>query len=231
MSNKKYVLCGIRIIRFANTSGYLREGGPESFSDKKYELVLANYDNQSPEYWSLTGWTTHGMCGSGYTTASWGHLEAKKLEVPGSLHYIPKKLKEIEWDFDYQPSRSDNEIFDFLEEGCGYYPHGKFDLQGSLEEDYRNTGRLPPKPMLHIFHGASALGKSTIAAMTGKTCHESDAKIDLEDYFDDLPDDLEDHILVLGNKHTSMSQREQLQKIKEKYAEAYTLVFVNFSKG
>mgnify|MGYP001389944895 CR=1 FL=1 len=227
MSNKKYILCGIRIIHFANSSN--QESNP--FIDKKHELVLANYDNENPEYWALTGYTTHGMCPSGYRTASWGHLEKKKLEVPGSMHYIPKTLLELEWDFDHQPCYADNEIFDFLEEGCNYYPHGRFDLQGSLEEDYRNTGRLPPKPMLHIFHGASALGKSALAEMTGKTCHESDAKFDLENFFDDLPDSLEDHIIVLGNKHKDMSQWEQLHKIKEKYEEAYTLVFVCFSKG
>ena len=227
--SKTYILCGIRIIRFANTKGY--GSNPEQFSDKKYEMVFANYDNDAPEYWSLTGYQTHGMCGSGYTTASWGHLDATKLKNPGSLHYIPKTLKELEWDFDYQPTYHDNEIFEYLEQGCNYYPHGRFDLQGSLEEDYRNTGRLPSKPMLHIFHGGSALGKSMIAEMTNKTCHESDSKIDLEEFLEDLPDNLEDNILVIGNKDTSMTTSEKLQKIKETYLEAYTIVFVNFSKG
>ena len=66
--------------------------------------------------------------------------------------------------------------------------------------------------------------------MTNKTCHESDSKIDLEEFLEDLPGSLEDNILVIGNKDTSMTTSEKLQKIKEKFQEGYTLVFVNFTK-
>ena len=224
-------MCGIRIHHFQNVSGHCLESKPEKFKDKKYEMVFANYDKEAPEYWSMTGYTTHGMCGSGYTSASWGHLEYKKLDTPGSLHYIPKSIKELDWNFerDTPSSLLENDIFSYLEQGCSYYPHGKFELQEELEKGYHKTNRLPEKPMLHVFHGASALGKSTLAEMTGKPYHESDAKFDIDDFFFDLPEDLVDNILVLGNKHKETSISKQIETIKERYNDYYTLVFVEFS--
>lgn len=230
---KTYILCGIRIHRFANTSGHSREESLEHFSDKKHELILANYQGENPEYWSLMGWTTHGMCGSGYTTASWGHIETKRLDMPGPMHYVSKKLLTLEWDFDRETSQTRNDIFAFLEEGCQYYPHGKFEFEKDLQKDFHNTGRLPDKPMLHVFYGASALGKSTLSSLTGKKCYETDAAYDIEEFFDDLPDNLEDCILVLGNKHNNLlepSKKEQIKSIRDKYNEAYKLVFVEFKE-
>ncbi len=220
MSNT-YILLGIRVIPFQN---------PDGSKGNKHELVLANYEGDEPEYQSITGWTSVGMCGSGYRAASWGNIEEKMLEKPGSLHYVPKEYKTLEWDFvNGHPKyiSEKNVIFEYLYEGCNYYPHGEFTLQGSLEEDYISTGRMPVLPMLHVFYGDSALGKSTIAALTNKAVYESDSANTVYDYFEDLPEKLDDSILVLGNKHDNIN--EQIEDIKTMYSEIYKLVFVNFS--
>lgn len=189
----------MRIVDFTNNrlDGHNMDFSSQSFSDEKYEIVCLN--QETSEFHVMKCQTNHGMCGSGWTTASWGRIATTKVDNVGSLHFVPKEtttLNNIE-----NVSSMDNALFSFSENGgCDYYPTGWFRIELS---GWKSTGRKPSKPMIHVFHGCNATGKSTIASLTEKTVIESDSFESGEKFIDsiNLTRPTTDTIVVIGGKH------------------------------
>lgn len=195
----RYLILGMRVINFLNDrlNGHNTNFKSENFSDEKYEILCL--DQETSDFYMMECKTTHGMCGSGWTTASWGCIKTEKVAEVGSLHYVPKETTTLDT---IEPSWSiDNDLFSYSENGgCGYYPSGyfKIDLSG-----WRATGRRPKKPMIHIFYGSNAAGKSTIASLTEKNVIESDSFESADSFIDSLclTKPTENTIFVIGGKH------------------------------
>jgi hypothetical protein len=217
----KFLVLGMRVIQFTNDrlSGHNMNFTSEQFSDQKYEIICL--DQETSQFHMMTCKTTHGMCGSGWCTASWGCIEATEVAEVGSLHYIPKESTTL----DSIPSTDvENELFSFSESGgCHYYPSGWFNIN---LEGWRATGRKPSKPMIHVFWGDNASGKSTIASLTEKNIIESDS-FETPDAFINslnLTKPTENTIFVIGGKHEI-----DIDTVVELLKEHNTVVKVNFS--
>ena len=104
------MILGMRVVQFNNNrlSGHNCEFQNKQFQDDKYEIVVL-YGEQLVQ---LTCSTSHGQCGSGWTTAKWGKIEWKKIEEIGSLHYTPFKYSEISFSLDNIPSRIEHDLFE-----------------------------------------------------------------------------------------------------------------------
>jgi len=222
-TNKKGMILGMRVVPFSNNrlSGHNCDFEKEKFQDNKYQIVVL-YGSVLVE---LECSTTHGQCGSGWTTASWGNISWKKLEEIGSLHFTPIEYSEISFDLDDIPSRIEHNLFEYSE--CGYdsyYPGGHFTIE---ENGWRSTGRKPAKPMVHVFYGSNASGKSTIASLTEKTVIESDSFETSDAFIDSLEitkKPMGDAIIVVGGKH-----QIDLDTVTALLEEHNTVVKVNFS--
>ena len=222
MDQDKYLVLGMRIIDFKNDrlEGSNMNFKSENFTDRKYQIVCL--DQETSEFYQMDCKTTHGMCGSGWTTASWGDIKATKVDIVGPLHYVPKESTALDT---IQPSWSmENELFSFSENGgCDYYPSGSFTIN---LEGWRATGRKPSKPMIHIFYGDNGSGKSTIASLTENKVIESDSFESSNAFIDSLEitKPLDDVIIVIGGKH-----KIELDTVASLLEENNTVVKVNFS--
>lgn len=59
--------------------------------EKNIEEIEILYISNGDENYRLEFFTTHGMCPSGYTTASWGNLDIEKIdELPDTFQLVPK---------------------------------------------------------------------------------------------------------------------------------------------
>lgn len=142
-----------------------------------------------------------GMCGSGYTTASWGHFNLTQVsEFVGITHRPMYKNSEkylIDLEFPTKHFGSDCEITNAIFWVCydgvdGYYPSGGYSI--NLELFLPIDGRYKTKRPVWIFYGDSAMGKSYISALTGKTKYETDKS-------ENLPKSITADIVVIGNKY------------------------------
>ena len=216
------MVLGMRVITFTNNrlNGHNCTFKEEQFQDDKYEIV-ALYGSQLVE---LTCSTAHGQCGSGWTTASWGKIEWKRVSQVGSLHFTPLEYTELSFDLYAIPTTVENSLFSYSEHGFdSYYPGGHFNIE---IEGWRSTGRKPEKPMVHIFYGDNASGKSTLASLTEKNVIESDSFEDADKFMNslDLAKPTENSIIVVGGKH-----KIDLETICALLSEQNSVIKVNFS--
>lgn len=224
-----YQVVGLRVLNFINQKPCAM-GDRADFKDNKYEIVLI--ETGTSKLFTLTGSTTHGWCGSGYRTATWGKLELKEIDSIGSLHYTPLEYIELD-EYDVTYHILENSLFYYSEKGMDEcYPSGRFEIK---LDGWRPTGRLPEKEMLHIFCGASCTGKSTLAEMLGeKLVIESDQFTYENNFYDRLKrlpyqDEMFkiEKILVIGNKLKNVN----IETVKNILKDHYTIVMVKFDWG
>ena len=217
---------GMRVDNFINTR---LDGGPSrtvKFEDRKYEII---YIDENGELGLIKGHISHGMCGSGYRTATYGVLEYKKTDNIGSLHYVPTTNPIIELSTRRNLSTIENDLFTYSEYGLdSYYPSGEFTIHF---ENWKATNRLPRKPMTHIFKGQSATGKSTLASLLkDKKVIESDAFDSIDAFILEITSigNLDECIIVLGNKHY-ISEADYNLLIVDTLSKNWTVVEVEFN--
>lgn len=86
---------------------------------------------------SLT--SSQGVCGSGWTTASWGHHNLVQKDTRESIVMVPKKGFEIV-EFDETQDEIENKLFTVSYEGGDpYYPSGGMSLLESNWETISNV--------------------------------------------------------------------------------------------
>ena len=86
-----------------------------------------------------------------------------------------------------------NEVFNFsIDGGCCYYPSGYYKVNEDLFTCLVTETRRP----VYIFRGASNLGKSHLASLTGKSVFETDSVKNAKE----LPETITADIIVVGNR-------------------------------
>lgn len=220
-----YQVVGMRIETFLNEKP-CSMGERTKFKDNKYKIILIQ--TETSKLFTLTGSTTHGWCSSGYGTATWGSLELKEIEVIGSLHYTPIDYIELD-EYDVKYHIIENSLFYFSKNGMDEcYPSGKFEIK---LKNWRPTGRLPKKEMIHVFHGSSCTGKSTLAEMLSeKLVIESDEFYYENDFYNRLKrlshqDEVVEiqKVIVIGN-----ALKIDIETVKNILKDHYTIVMVKF---
>lgn len=182
-------IVGLRIEQFVDVADY--DSGDELFQNEKYIL----YGKRHDKLWEITLTTSHGMCGSGWTTASWGHAEIKEVKKIGRITHVPKDTIFIEnlYEEIMQTNECSNKYF--YADGDGgdsYYPCGS---AGVNLEFFHQSIRHKAKRPVWIFHGNSNLGKSYLAELIqGKEIYETDSS-------PTLPEQITADIVVVGNKY------------------------------
>ena len=171
---------------------------------------------------SLLVYESFGECYSGYTTASWGVWEWDTKRHPFS--YRPKQGPVevvIDESQDYDGNilvvkTIDGKVLAEVSDNGGdmYYPSGYAKVN---EDFFVSTARTMTLRPVWIFLGASCLGKSTLAAATGKSVFETDS-------VDELPQVIYADIIVVGNK-----RRFKANTVKRHLPDGVKPILVNFS--
>ena len=170
-----------------------------------------------PRQCELTLVCTNGSCPSGYCNSTFGEGTLTIAKTQRSFTHIPihplyidvEIAEEVDWenwknnldvtdDDDYCSAQEfkilPNNILDVsVYGGDDYYPDGYVYVN---EELFRSNNRYSEKPFIYIFYGDSSLGKSYLGDMLSseKSVYETDSN-------ENLPDDLNYEIIVVGNKH------------------------------
>lgn len=161
----------------------------------RHVFLLKGVDGSKVE---LTLEDVFGECGSGWCTATYGEFKWIVVDnFAGKTHTINRDvvLDIDEGCLNTGEGSLDTEVFSFSElGGCCYYPSGGY----SVNIDYFTPIKTLPSEhrLVHIFYGGSNLGKSHIAALTGKTVFETDSVSSL----DEVPQTLPHDIIVIGNR-------------------------------
>ncbi|MCA2595947.1 MAG: hypothetical protein IM526_12800 [Microcystis sp. M38BS1] len=176
---------------------------------KRVHFLLLDPENDYAKS-VATLWHTTGMCGSGYTTATWGRFEVKtvdKFPFPPSHNCPPTKV-ELLTDFTCEDEYNWRQSLDFViklesgdliakvdyEGGDGYYPSGYYWWNESF---FSASPRAVTRKKVYLFSGASGIGKTYLASHIGEgfEVYETDTSVE-------LPDNLSDYdVVVLGNKY------------------------------
>ena len=162
----------------------------------------------------------YGICGSGWTTATWGSLKVKKVKKFKGYNLIPKDPN-LHIDFDPTDYCSDeaNELFT-VNHTCGdfYYPSGWYSIEGSI---LKKSSRYKSKRPVFVFQGPSAIGKTTLASK-----FNDNVRIFETDGYDKLPNKIIADVIVLGNKH-NYTKQDLLNRIDQSKVQ---LVFCGFKE-
>lgn len=171
----------------------------------KYEIVL---------------WGSEGECGSGWTTASWGHSSLNKVDSftnPPTYNCQPTLVDVAQTEGNIDIETLDN-VRVASASYCGnddYYPCGWYTFNESL---FTVSPRAVDRMKVFVFKGSSAIGKSYLASKFVESF-----KVYETDGSNELPADMNDYdVVVLGNKYEFPELVELLSTTRD-------VVIVNFS--
>ena len=177
---------------------------------EKYHLFVTAplpYGRRKARY-VITVWTDYGECGSGWCTASFGHMEVKRVDHFGPFTHRPKQPLYLdgaiectngEYTFvteeydEYDDYSICTDVFKYSPDGGdAYYPCGGTYVNLDLFEELPRAMSARP---VWIVKGESGLGKSTLGESMAKsqTVFETDS-------VDELPDTITASVVVLGNR-------------------------------
>lgn len=231
-------IIGLRVIhrvkKFTVGTGYGFKQVPGI--GKVYELVLKSRKTGMDlkdrfTTWKLSLSTISGMCGSGYTTASWAKTSLKEENDSSSsssssspvTHFpISRLFLKLGEDLpkDFECEHEGEKLLSWSRDGGDhYYPSGWVTVNMDL---FRPSGRGHTRPVVWVFSGPSNQGKSTIAASASGNLevHETDSDENLDACVNESEDDdgnpkmLYAQIIVVGNKyhHTLQDVRDVFAK-------------------
>ena len=186
------------------------EYSPEVF--QRYIILVREAEcpkHIKPVYVKIELTESSGECGSGWCTASWGHCRSDisydRINYP--MTHKPKgdvfvTLYRDCGDFGgwYLPDSDDYDEDEYNENhvvsyssdgGDAYYPCGGIHVDLTQFEE---LPRAMDKRPVWIFKGESGLGKSSIGV------HLEGLKVFETDSVDELPEEIVDDVIVLGNR-------------------------------
>ena len=181
------------------------------YYDEEMERHILYGINSDGQKIKITLYEEYGVCGSGWTTASWGRIEIEYIDSFEGYDYKPIKeliiddiTNEKNEDFnDYETECIENEVFIVSDNGGDfYYPCGFYEVNMDL---FRKTARAKEKRPVWILRGNSNLGKSFLSHKTGLTVYETDCN-------ELLPAQITEDIIVIGNKY-SFTVNEVIDKL------------------
>lgn len=208
-------IVGLRIEKYIgkNISGY--NGDFEYYDDELERHVLCAITNENKKIEIILS-KEYGECYSGWTSASWGHIEVINVEkFNGYTHKPYRRL--ILRDVNFNTDNIDNEVFSFsYDGGDDYYPCGEYHVNMDL---FKQTPRHKDKRPVWLFKGKSALGKSYLAnKLSGLSIYETDSE-------NELHNEIKEDVIVLGNKYNC-----SIEEIENNIFGDHELIIVDFSK-
>lgn len=191
--------------------GTIYEGSNLDFTPVKVEKSkhILSFLSSSGEKYEIHLWKTDGVCTSGWTQATWGNMEVRKVKTFQPFTHIPNN--QMRWSNIDQFSFDENghcgcSLFSVsIDGGYEHYPEGGYRVNMELFEE---TSRVKDKRPVWIFKGPSAVGKSYLANhLQDIIVYETDSKC----Y---LPNTITASVIVLGNKH-SFTVKEVKKRLPE----------------
>lgn len=183
------------------------------YYDKQMEKVFLHLlDSTTYDKYEAVLWGTEGQCGSGWTTASYGHFEFSRVDNftnPMTYQCEPTLVDVDKTEDSITIKTNDNTIASAeYDGGDSYYPSGWY----SFNESFFNVSpRAVSRMKVFLFKGPSGIGKSYIASQFKDTF-----KVYEIDSSKDLPEDLATYdVVVLGNKHEFPELVELLQATRD----------------
>lgn len=137
---------------------------------------------------------SEGECGSGWTTASWGHIKVTQVKKFNGYNHIPfSPVLTVE---DIQPGFEEtisNKVFSVdIDGGDSYYPSGGYSVK---MEYFKPTSRAKQLRPVWIFKGKSNSGKTFLASRLNELeVYETDSN-------EKLPNKITASVIVIGNKY------------------------------
>jgi len=131
-----------------------------NYEDQQYTKHILVAMDDKRKFYTITLWTEHGMCMSGWTTASWGHCEFSEVDssVTDRITHIPKEtLPSI--DLEEMVLNCDDGYYTDIFQ-CSftnmsyYYPRGK----SSVKEELFCEGRVNYKRKLLLHRNKRFFG-------------------------------------------------------------------------
>ena len=194
---------------------YIAYESRDDYSDESDEVerekhvLCVVYENGKKAEIELSA--SHGLCPSGYTSASWGHLEVKEVDKFSGFSFVPKtgiltiNEKDLYKNYVYEVDSDGNDQ---------WYPSGGYSIDMSL---FRETIRNKSIRQVWIFLGKSGTGKTFLSSkLNGLEVYETDSS-------GVLPTKITASVVVLGNKYSF-----DIEDIKRKIigkAEIHIVVF------
>lgn len=181
----------------------------------KERHVLLGLDNHNNKL-LITLWDEEGECGSGWCTASFGHITVEHVDRFEGYTHRAKDMLMIP-DIDTESDVENNVFTVTYDGGDGWYPCGYYSVN---EELFIAGGRYSEERPVWIFCGESGLGKSFIASrLDGMEVYETDTS-------STLPPEITADVVVIGNKHEFW-----VSQIEERLIEGSKSIIVGFEEG
>lgn len=216
----KFTIIGLNVIKYVGEvcGGHNCHFVYEPDELEKYVLFLRN---EVGSFYELSLEESYGECGSGWTTASWGHAQLERVYHIGPFGYKPKQIYTFE--LEEKNGKFDTEeyvgnVFSFSYDGGDkWYPSGwaNVDL-----DKFEKLPRCMDSRPVWIFKGGSGLGKTSIAYALMK----DDFDIFETDSCDALPDVITADVVVVGNR-----KQYSIDDIKERLFGEPKVIIVNFN--
>jgi hypothetical protein len=188
------------------------------YTDSEFQRHILFAITDKNKKLKITLWHEEGECGSGWTTASFGHISVEEVSQFGGYTYVPKGrliVDDLDPNDDYDFADINNSVFNVsYDGGDSYYPGGWYGVDVKL---FMPTPRVKDKRPVWLFTGDSNLGKSYIASHTGLIVYETDSN-------SILPDSITADIIVLGKKYNFT-----IEEVKDKIFGEFELCVVNFN--
>lgn len=188
-----------------------------TYTDAEFQkhIICAVLDDNRKIEIELT--RSEGECGSGWTSASHGHIKILEVKKFGGYSHVPigiLTIEDIEPKSEY-PDEIQNKVFSVsYDGGDSYYPSGSYSVNMEL---FRPTTRIKEKRPVWVFKGKSNSGKTFIASKL------KDIEVYETDSNEKLPDQITASIIVLGNKY-----RFPISKIKNRIVGKCDIQIVDF---
>ena len=168
---------------------------------------------------------TEDICGSGWTTATYGNIDIKIVNKFNGFGYVP--INPIFYDEDINIPKEDDECYgdkDVIDKGvfvCSiygedlYYPSGYVKVKMEL---FKKTVRVHDKRPVWIFKGDSNAGKSFLSSKL------KDLKIYETDINNELLEVITQDVIILGNKYS-----HTINDIDKRILGEHNLIVVDFN--
>jgi len=213
-------ILGLNVVKYIATSV---TGGEGDFKYSDQEFVgheLFGMDLDFKHFVKISLRVEEGICGSGWTTASYGVMNVETIERLPAMQFRSSPKVTISFT---ESSEIENEVFTYSEYGGdNYYPMGGYAVNMSI---FKSNGRgieneEDVKRKIWIFKGSSASGKTFLSdKVEGLKKYETDSS-------PKLPKEILADIIVIGNKYDF-----SVKKIKKRIPniEKVDIVIVKFS--
>jgi len=187
-------IIGLRLQKYIGIYAVSGHNGEFEYEASEMEKhILLGLDEEFNDKIEITLYREEGVCGSGWTAASWGCIEVERVDTFGTYTHRPISSLTIP-DITTDTIDVNNGVIKVSYNGGDpYYPRGYYTVDMDLFVEEERGRSIRPT---YIFFGDSGLGKSSLAAKLTE-----DIKVYETDIDEKLPDAIIADVVVVGNKY------------------------------